>query len=164
MNSIQFKTFRMGPFVKPDDIILSREAIFVQTIIDDRPFLEIIEEYERSHVLGNLGGKYEYQYVDELYRYLTDKKQRDFEGVGLLICGGCLVEGCWPIYCWMNENDDTVIWSEFYNPHLNGEMGGEPDVDYGELGPFEFDRNEFWNEVENLRQDAEEEGKRRWAK
>jgi hypothetical protein len=43
-------------------------------------------------------------------------------------------------------------------------MGGEPDVDYGELGPFEFDRNKFWSEVENLRQDAEEKGKRRWVK
>jgi hypothetical protein len=164
INSIRFETFKMGPFEGFNNMILSREAIFVRTIIDERPFLEIAEEYERSHVLGDLRGKYEYQYADELYRYFTDKQYRDYVGVGLLICGGCLCEGCWPFFCEMTENGGKVIWSKFYNPHLNGEWGGEPDVDYGELGPFEFDKKSFWSEVEKLKMDAEEEHRRRWAK
>jgi hypothetical protein len=145
LNSIRFETFDMGPFEGADSVILSRKAIFVKTIIDNRPLLEIITDYEAPFFFDKSNPElgYGYQYVDELYRYLTEKEYRDFVGVGLLICGGCLNEGCWPLFCAMEETSDTVVWSGFYNPHLNGEWGGEPDVDYSGLGPFEFDKKRF---------------------
>jgi hypothetical protein len=56
----------------------------------------------------------------------------------------------------MKETDSTVIWSDFYNPHLNGCIfDTAPDVDYSKLGPFEFDRKEFWAAVEELKKNAD---------
>ncbi|MDR1731768.1 MAG: hypothetical protein LBR61_06690 [Synergistaceae bacterium] len=157
INTIRFETFKMGPYEDPDDVILSREAIFVKTFIDNRTILEIVNEYEAHFftVKKKPNLRYGYQFVKELYRYCVDVNFHS--DIGLLICGGCLEEGCWPMYCSMKETENTVVWSDFCNPHLSGEFGGKPDVDYSRLGPFEFEKDQFWSEVEKLRESAEED-------
>lgn len=136
MDSIRFEVFLDGP-IEP---ILSREAKFARTIINERSILDIIEEYELSFLEQKQAGAYEYQFADTLYCYLTDKS---FSRIGLLICG-CLCEGCWPIYVTMEETLDWVIWKNFFNPHICGSH-------YYGIGPFRFAKSVFWNEVENLK-------------
>jgi hypothetical protein len=145
INNIRFEVFLDGP----REPVLSCEAQFARTIIDERPLLDIVEEYELNFLEQEQAGDYEYQSANILYRYLTDKSSRlgDSENyIGLLICGGCLCEGCWPIYAAMEETPDWVVWRNFSNPHLRGSLGKS----YYDIGPFRFEKIAFWHEIDNL--------------
>ncbi|MDR1731767.1 MAG: hypothetical protein LBR61_06685 [Synergistaceae bacterium] len=153
MNTIRFETFKMGPF--EGFPVLHHEATFVRTLIDGFPLVEIVEDYERSHLLRKLTGNYEYRYVNDYYSDLRDKKYGSVQEIGLLMCAGCLCLECSPMYCTMAVTARTVIWRDFYNPNLNGDLL-EADVDYSELGPFEFDKRAFYKEAAVLEELAKD--------
>lgn len=47
----------------------------------------------------------------------------------------CLEWGCWPFHAVLEVTDGRVRWTSF--------LGPKADRDYGELGPFEFDRAQY---------------------
>lgn len=123
-----------------------------RVIINGKCLDEIAREYELSFALEagcpDYAGAYEHQIASELHRYLTDKNYRGDDKIGLLICN-CMCEGCWPLYATMVEEDDVIIWRDFYNPHLSGN-NGKYHVDYQNWGEFRFDKDHFGSAVERL--------------
>ena len=144
MDKIRFEVFLDGPY----ESVLSIEARFVRTIINERSILDIAEEYERDSLKLKRAGGYEYQFADVLYRYLTDENERKGGRIGLLICG-CFCEGCYPLYTIMEEAEHVVTWRNFFNPHVCfGNRGNNKCYD---IGPFCFDKAEFYREAEKLK-------------
>jgi hypothetical protein len=54
----------------------------------------------------------------------------------LLGCGGCGIEGCWPLIADILVSEQTVTWSNFEQPHC-------PHWNLSALGPFIFDRTQY---------------------
>lgn len=148
MDDIEFQVFEEGPY--ENDIILSHRAKFVRTLINGYSILEYVKEYEqRTYFDGTSVGNYMYQFADELYRCLTDKEYRIDDEIGLLICGGCLDEGCWPVFVKMDEKSDVITWSDFYNPFTCYDSTDEHIKPF-DIGPFHFAREDFEKAVKEL--------------
>ena len=157
MDSIQFEVFEDGPY--EEDIVLSYRAKFARTVINGRPILDYVKECEQriahdGELDEELIGDYTAQFADKLYRYLANKDYRLFDNttIGLMICGGCLDEGCWPLFVKMDDNQDVVTWFDFYNPYVCGEGCCGP-LENGKpynIGPFHFKRYEFEKTVREL--------------
>jgi hypothetical protein len=64
----------------------------------------------------------------------------DTDKVTLLQCS-CGEPGCWPLLARVTAAADTVIWSEFEQPHRRG-------WSYEKLGPFVFDRRQYEQAIE----------------
>ena len=145
MDRVRFEVFSDGPY----EYVLSREAQFARTIINERSILDIIGEYERTSLEWERGGMYKYQFAGDLYQYLTDKSSRmDDRFICLLICT-CFTEGCSPLFAAMEETEYYVIWGNFFNPNIcGGDWSGDDPYD---IGPFCFDKGEFYHEAENLK-------------
>ena len=166
VDAIKFEVFEDGPY--EDDIVLSYRAKFARTIINDRPILEYVEECEQRIARDGgldeeLIGDYMEQFANTLYRYLTNKDCRLFDNttIGLMVCGGCLDEGCWPLFVKMDEKQDFITWFDFYNPYVCGDGCCGPLVDGKpyDIGPFHFARNEFEKAVEDLKEQLWKDGK-----
>ncbi len=121
MDSIKFEVYE-------DENVLNHEGKFARTVINGRPVVEYVKECERliadrGELDEELIGDYKDQFADILYRYLAIKDYRLFNNstIGLMICGGCLEEGCWPLFVTMSETPDVVTWYNFYNPYVCGE-------------------------------------------
>ena len=80
------------------------------------------------HLFGQPTGAYGY----------TDK-------VTLLQCS-CGEPGCWPLLARVTTTAETVVWSEFEQPHRRGRWS------YEMLGPFVFDRRHYERAIETGRQ------------
>ena len=158
IDSIEFEVFEEGPYEGYMHFILSHRAKFVRTLINGRPLLEYVHECERRIYVDRKPIDYMYQFADDLYRYLTDKEYRVDDEICLLICGGCLVDLCEPIYVRMDEGSDVITWSDFYNIHTCYDSSDEHIKPF-DIGPFHFRRDEFEKAVrelgEQIREDKE---------
>jgi hypothetical protein len=105
MDTIRFKSVVIDPI----DNLLDCEEVCAVTVINNIPLLDIVTEYESPFIGENAGG-YEYQFADELYKYIyiSDIDFLEDRRIGLLICG-CLCEGCWPFYVRMESKGDQII-------------------------------------------------------
>jgi hypothetical protein len=63
--------------------------------------------------------------------------------IAVLACGDCGELGCWPLYAAVTVEGDSVVWSDFEQPHRS-------DRDYTGFGPFEFEREQYEAAVERL--------------
>ena len=54
----------------------------------------------------------------------------------------CGEPGCWPLLCRISLTKERVLWSDFEQPHRNGESQN-PLWDYSGFGPFEFEREAY---------------------
>jgi hypothetical protein len=119
--------------------------IFVATVINGRPLLDMVYDYEYERKLSH-ALNYEYNFAPRLYEYLTKPKSRFHNEVVLMICGGCFEEGCWPFLVRPQEADDCVIWDEFdtsysYDLYCGGKK----------FGAFRFDKAEYYREAEKIK-------------
>jgi hypothetical protein len=62
-------------------------------------------------------------------------------GVAILECGTCSIDGCWPLTATITLEGETVIWSDFEQPHRSSRK--PPVWSYEKLGPFVFDRTQY---------------------
>ena len=166
MDNVKFEVFKDGPY--DDDIVLSYRAKFARTVINGRPILDYVKECERriaydGELDEELIGDYMDQFAGILYRYLSNKECRLFHDttIGLMVCGGCLDEGCWPLFVKIEETPDVITWFDFYNPYVCGEgccgplKNGKP----YDIGPFHFARDEFEKAVRELGEQLQGERK-----
>ena len=61
----------------------------------------------------------------------------------------CGEPGCWPLVCHVDVDRTRVRWSSFEQPHRSGK-GKQAPWHYDNLGPFEFDRQQYEVALANL--------------
>jgi hypothetical protein len=109
-------------------------------ISDGREFLELVREYELA--FAGWGGQYDPIPAAAALppsRHLfgaADHYYSDEDGHPYLLEHGCGDPGCWPFVARISLDGDTVVWSEFRQPH-------RLDWSYEGFGPFVFDRAQY---------------------
>ena len=144
-----------------DILKLKKEKLYGEKLsvciiyLNNKAFLEMVKEHEmpyaKKYNQESIAGDYMYALADELYKEFTDKSYRlEEDKIVLLICGGCGVYGCWDLLVNIRETENTVIWENFHNPHRTKESPGGF-WDYSDFGIFEFDKNNYYREIEKLK-------------
>lgn len=72
----------------------------------------------------------------------------DVRKVTVLVCE-CGEEGCWPLRATITVTPDSVIWSDFEQPHRGPEDPARH-WEYDRLGPFVFERGRYEAELTRL--------------
>ena len=125
--------------VKASDEAEVRDYYALDIRVDDRDLLEVVRETEAPYAAAeghpDLAGKYE---ALPAFKVLEDLAAGKAEKVALYDCAcGCF--GCWPLLVRTSVRDETVVWSEFEQPH-RGAQSRTSWWRYDQLGPFVFDR------------------------
>jgi hypothetical protein len=111
-------------------------------VVDGRPLTELVAEFETSHgylPAGGYGGLMHGDFrMRDLARYFLghDDHQWTRPGYVWLLGCDCGEVGCWPLEARIVTDDETVIWTEFEQPH-------RPARDYQSFGDFVFDRTAY---------------------
>ena len=63
-------------------------------------------------------------------------------GIYVLGCE-CGEVGCWPLFCRVSVNGNSVIWNQFAQPH-------RPERDYSDFGPFAFKLEQYRRALSTL--------------
>lgn len=103
--------------------------------------------YAKAEKHAKIAGDYNHQIAKSLYNYLTiENCWNDDEGAALLTCS-CLEDGCWSLRCYIKETNKEIIWYGFHHNHREN-------WDYSALGEFHFEKEQYFNELENLKEIA----------
>lgn len=149
MNRIDFHTRLVK--TSPDETN-ARDYFALDILEDDRDFLEILREIERPFASAeghpDLAGAYKALPVGIVLADLAGEKA---EKVSLYDCEcGCF--GCWPLLVQISVCEKTISWSNFEQPH-RGPNSRASWWNYGELGPFEFDREQYFATLNKVASD-----------
>jgi len=87
------------------------------------------------------------------YEKLTQQAVGKSKEVALLLCF-CRCEGCMDFKVGIMEQGNKVIWTNFYAGMKRVTVGDK--WDYSALNGMEFDKKEYWREVEKLKTFFEE--------
>ena len=88
-------------------------------------------------------GDYAPLYPEELYEELVKGYKEIYkEGKANVLGCTCGYTDCWPFQVTIDESENLVIWHSFRNPHRKW--------DYSDLGPFVFDKSEYYREIDKL--------------
>lgn len=63
--------------------------------------------------------------------------------VDLLCCGDCGMSSCWGMRARITMLDDRVVWEAFEHTQCTDRLGETRFWDYGQLGPFVFDKKAY---------------------
>jgi len=80
-------------------------------------------------------------------RILTNPREKDVDENGkvcILVCR-CGIDDCGSVRVSITETNSSVLWSNFV------EYEGERCWERHNFGPFEFDKNEYYQEIEKLK-------------
>jgi hypothetical protein len=145
----------------------SDNIICAVTIINGRPFADIVKQYEPEAMRkgGKLpDGKMDkhcweseynfgyglYQGAGNLYNELNNGDcWLDDDKAVLMICS-CGEEGCWPLAVSFNYTETEVVWSKFNNWHRSN-------WNYSVFPVFRFDKKQYDEELLKLRIIARED-------
>jgi hypothetical protein len=133
--------------VEPRDVAVIR--------INGRDLVDMVREVEQPFADGEghseRAAQYEGLPVEAIYfpSRLLLGEHSDYENficehedkVQLYRCGGCGEHGCWPLVVRIVVTEESVIWSDFEQPHRCPSEDGA--WRYDSLGPFVFDRTEY---------------------
>jgi hypothetical protein len=129
----------------------------IHLLIDDKDFIEILRVFEKPFAelegYSDLAGNYawlraEYTPPEHFLGYGEKDYGEDCDKVGLLECV-CGCEYCWPFAARITVSDESVIWSDFEQPHrLTDSPSGY--WDYSKLGPFMFSLQEYQQELSKI--------------
>ena len=135
----------------------------VKVLIDGRDLIDLLCKFEKPFAEAeghpDIAGDYSWLGTcyarRELFLGKIDLAYGDnCDKVAILECE-CRSEGCWPFAVKITVTDNRVIWSDFEQPHrVKG--AGRGFWDYSNLGPFEFDLNQYLSEIEKIASRAEE--------
>ncbi|WP_197492969.1 hypothetical protein [Woeseia oceani] len=128
------------------------ESSTVNILIDDKPLAEILRAYELPMATKEghpaLAGDYHaIEVMASLEDYYLGKAEADWgdeENKTQLLGCSCGIAGCWPLLCKINVQGDTVVWSEFEQPHR------DEDWDYSAFGVLEFDKQQYLEAVQAM--------------
>ena len=116
-------------------------------LVDGKPFVEMVRTFEKHMLEGNketnLAGTYWYLHPESLTDYLEGPGYGEFHRIAILGCS-CLDEDCWPLVCSMEQQEDCILWYDFFQPHRKN-------WDYSDFGPFAFAKKQFYSELKKLK-------------
>jgi len=139
--------------------------VFTPINFDERPYLRTdifingedllgkILQYEADVLHVSVGPTpYMGMRPDDLVRYLDQERLTSM----IYACGDCGEAGCWPIDVDVQKNDQVVTWTNFRQPHrgINSKAGH---WDYSRFPSFTFDKQQYQEAMEILRQAAKAE-------
>ena len=151
--------FREKPIKTNADITgAEREYMLAEAIINDRPFLDFIDQIESGH-------EYECNIAKSLCFELTGESdphghwsgesgwtpgwQDGWPGenrAALLVCGKCFHERDNPLVFEFEETDTAIVWRDFRNPQTKR--------DYAEIPAFRFEKGQYGAAMAELKKIA----------
>ena len=131
--------------------------ILAEIIINDRPFLDFVWQYETKNERY-----YDYNIAKELYLQLISapegQKESCFGGewpgknkAVLLICGVCFFDEDDPLVVTFEETENEVSWTNFDNPRR--------EYDYSLYPVFHFEKDQYKAALAQLKEIADEKCK-----
>jgi len=135
----------------------NNEPVDVSTIyVNGRSFKDILvsEELKQANKTGerNLAKDYEWLPVSEMLCELTKDRPFDFED-GLepkILCGADSNTDGWELRVRIQETENRIIWTGFFNPSRHDPKQTDKLWDYSGLGEFRFDKQQYNNEIEKM--------------
>src|SRR5262249_14519666 len=128
--------------------------------VDERDFLEYVRDTERPFAIAeghpDRAGKYESPPAEMALSDLGGEQQ---EKISLYDCEcGCF--GCWTMRVRISKSDQVIVRSDFEQPH-RGRKSRASWWHHDRLGPFEFDREQYVEELAQV--ESDQRGRRRTA-
>jgi hypothetical protein len=123
--------------------------------IDGTLLTELIASYEdeqRFEPVGGYGGliveyfnygPLDLYFMGQFEQYKKGNYWADLNGIYVLGCGDCGDVGCWPLFCRVRLDGDSVVWENFEQPHRLKR-------DYSNFGPFTFDFQQYHDTITDL--------------
>jgi hypothetical protein len=140
-------SFEVGKRDDPVGKIVDAVAVFV----NGRDLTEIMKEIELPFAARdgkpNLAGSYVGLQPEAVFlpsqRLLGRPEERydDRRGKIAVLGCGCGIVGCWPLLVRITRQEDTIIWSDFEQPHRRH-------WHHDALGPFVFDRSRYLDKLQ----------------
>ena len=119
-----------------------------EIFINGKNLIDILGEYELPYAIRegheNMAGQYIGKTPNELYLSLSGPKNKN----SIYVCG-CGEEGCWPMNISIVENENTVTWKDFHQPH-RGPNSKASYWDYSGFGFFIFSKQEYTAALKEL--------------
>ncbi len=119
-------------------------------VVNGMSLIELLREYEmpfaKAEGAEHRAGDYINIVRESLHNMLlnpTPPVVGDPKKIELLTCS-CGSPGCWPMLVKIMETENSVIWSDFEQPHRKETW------DYTKFGPFEFEKEQYYQAIETL--------------
>lgn len=148
MNIVTFKAISRREYAS------GHEITTVDISVDENPLANIIGPYEKpfAEKEGHPGLAGDYHPIGvasaTLEQYYLGKEDADWgdgDNKTVLLGCSCGAMACWPLLCRITIEKNKVIWSEFEQPHR------DEDWDYSHFKGFEFDKQQYLNAIEDMK-------------
>lgn len=130
------------------------ERIYFDFLVDKEPMSEILKT-TKFDMIGAVCKSKHTDYELGKIKEFTLQTKSELEGGRVIIygCAECLDIGCGAFTAKIEKNGNSIIWRDF--AYENGYE--ETDFDeYKEIGPFEFEVNNYLNEFEKIKNEVEQ--------
>lgn len=134
----------------------------LQILIDGSNVINKLKDYEnrvtdKKNIIGSCSGLHPHYLREQESIYLMlkgEEVKESWHDKAILLFCDCGFPGCWDMTANVSVQENTVIWSDFEQPHRG------PDShefwDYSAFGPFNFDAAQYLTALEHVRQQATE--------
>ncbi len=138
-------------------------AAMPELLVNGVAFIELVRRHELPFAMAegkpDLAGDYFVTGAAAYYPTGHPSSDRyDGEEKSMLLgCAECGFVECWPLLARVETQGETVIWSDFEQPHRRfSGVDGAPAWSYKDFGPFVFERVSYIAEVDKYlaREDA----------
>lgn len=129
----------------------------IHIYIDGKNLIHMLKSFEKTFAeregSPNIAGAYsgltaEFTSPGHFMGFGEKDYGEDDDKIGILDCN-CGCGGCWPFAVRITVSDDSVIWSDFEQPHRTVDSVAGL-WDYSDFGPFVFSIQEYQNELSKI--------------
>lgn len=128
----------------------------VTILVNEKDLIDLLKIYElpfaKKEGSENIAGGYDGLAPETLLKHLTNPSEYEIDEndkVSVLECE-CGCDGCWPMKVKTIELDDKIIWTDFEQPHRT--VDSHNFWDYTKFGQLTFDKNNYNEQLDILRQ------------
>lgn len=122
--------------------VLTGDVTEIVPIVNGRSLVDLVTSFEQSQHHNPAGGyagivPAYFRFGDlGLYYLGLEAEQWPKPGHAWLLGCDCGEVGCWPLEARISLTDETVMWSDFSQPHRDA-------WNYTDFGPFRFARDQY---------------------
>ncbi|MBI2032454.1 MAG: hypothetical protein HYV38_00795 [Candidatus Levybacteria bacterium] len=133
-------------------VISGREISAVSIFINGKNLIELIKNHELPFATKEghpeIAGGYSGMYTEDFLHWYFSDWPGDDQHV-ILECAGCGEVGCWPLLVSVTENKNSIIWSNFEQPH-RGKDSKASFWDYSAFPTYTFSKKNYQSEIRRL--------------
>lgn len=122
--------------------------------INGKDLIEMIKEYELPFAIKeghpDIAGGYAGMYPKDFLFWYLDATWPEDGRRSILTCSGCGEVGCWPMMVSVTEDNNTIKWSDFHQPHRGPESKASF-WDFSNFPTFEFSKENYQDEINKLK-------------